>query len=166
MLAAIVISSGRLATGQSLADVANQGAQQRSGMTTPSKVYSNADVVLAPCEQDAVSRPAASDPVGQVAEVLALPALAVEPTREMIVKAVTPAVVTIHTDAGSGTGFFVAPGLVLTNRHVIDGASSLRVTFFDGRTSLAVSPRLRRTPTLPLYGSRVRQRRSRHSRWR
>jgi S1-C subfamily serine protease len=138
--AAIMMSSGRLAAAQqSLADVANEGAHERSGMTTPSRVYSNADVLLAPCEQDVSSTPSANGAGQRAVDVLASPAPpAAEPTREMVVRAVTPAVVTIHANAGSGTGFFVGPGLVLTNRHVIDGASSLRVTFFDGRTSLAL----------------------------
>jgi hypothetical protein len=57
--------------------------------------------------------------------------------REDIVRAVTPAVVTIETSAGTGTGFFVAAGLVLTNKHVIAGSSSMRVKFANGSTSPA-----------------------------
>ncbi len=37
------------------------------------------------------------------------------------------AVVLIKTDKGHGTGFFIAPGLILTNHHVIDGADSIEV---------------------------------------
>jgi len=54
------------------------------------------------------------------------------------VRTALPAVVTIHTESATGAGFFVAPALLLTNRHVIDGASSLHVTFSDGRTSSAI----------------------------
>jgi hypothetical protein len=53
------------------------------------------------------------------------------------VRAVAPAVVTIETTAATGSGFFVAPALVLTNKHVVNGGSSMRVRFADGKTSSA-----------------------------
>jgi hypothetical protein len=46
-------------------------------------------------------------------------------------------VVTIEQGRTVGSGFFVAPGIVLTNRHVVDGANSVRVKFSNGRTSAA-----------------------------
>ena len=45
-----------------------------------------------------------------------------------------PAVVSIRTDTGLGSGFiYDASGLVLTNNHVIDGATSIQVALEDGR---------------------------------
>lgn len=140
-IAAIAAASGRLAAqSQSLADVANKGAQQSSGMTTPSKAYTNADVSPAPCGQDQSSVPVSKDSGAAALDRPAAPASEASlplPSLEAIVKAATPAVVTIETASATGTGFFVAPGLVLTNTHVIDGASSMRVRFFDGGTSSA-----------------------------
>jgi hypothetical protein len=61
----------------------------------------------------------------------------IEMSREEIVRAVMPAVVTIETDAAAGTGFFVGPGIVLTNKHVVNGGSSMRVRFSNGQTAPA-----------------------------
>jgi serine protease Do len=64
-----------------------------------------------------------------------------------VVEAVTPAVVTVtsqkrslgvfgeQTQRGVGTGFVVrSDGVILTNNHVVEGASDLTVTFPDGRS--------------------------------
>jgi hypothetical protein len=92
-LATIAASTDRLiAERQSLADVANQGAQQRSSVTTPSKVYSNADVTLAPCEQDVSSRQdskASEDHRSGLLDAPATSRLLAEPTREEIVRTTT-----------------------------------------------------------------------------
>ncbi len=42
-------------------------------------------------------------------------------------------VVTVLTAGGSGSGFYVADGLLLTNEHVVQGQSHLRIRFFGGR---------------------------------
>jgi len=67
-----------------------------------------------------------------------------------VVRKVKPAVVTISTEIphplelfgyepvrGYGSGFIVAPGHVITNAHVIRGASRVNVTFSDGYMSSA-----------------------------
>src|SRR5262245_54777304 len=47
---------------------------------------------------------------------------------------VSPAVVTIHTEGGSGSGFLVTPfGHIATNFHVVRNAHYLAVQFNDGR---------------------------------
>ena len=61
----------------------------------------------------------------------------IEMNREEIVRTVMPAVVTIETDVAAGTGFFVGPGIVLTNKHVVNGGSSMRVRFSNGQASPA-----------------------------
>ena len=46
-------------------------------------------------------------------------------------------VVTVRTAVGSGTGFYVAEGLLLTNHHVISGGDRAKIRFLDGREILA-----------------------------
>ena len=43
------------------------------------------------------------------------------PALEDVIDAALPAIVSIESSAGRGTGFFVAPGVVVTNEHVISG---------------------------------------------
>jgi S1-C subfamily serine protease len=129
------LPGGRLhAHAQSLGDVASKAAEQRKAAPA-AKVYRNAD--LKSDGRDAADSEATpiSDPVPSGTPTTTR--LITTPAREDLVKAVTPAVVTIQTDRGIGSGFFVAPALVLTNKHVIDGASSMRVVFSNGRTSPA-----------------------------
>jgi S1-C subfamily serine protease len=62
-----------------------------------------------------------------------------------IIAAVEPAVVAIRTsagpgsaDGGAGTGFVITPdGYIVTNNHVVDGASRITVTFTDGDERVA-----------------------------
>jgi len=138
LVAASVVSfsvpwSRLLAQTQSLGDVANKAAQQRPA-TEPSRVFTNAD--LKPGEGSASSNPDASPSDTSIISLAPSP-LGPAPAREDIIRAVVPAVVAIETTGGTGTGFFVAPGLVLTNKHVIAGASSIRVRFSNGSTSSA-----------------------------
>src|SRR5215208_2596615 len=70
--------------------------------------------------------------------LFALPALAQETLPELI-RRVKPAVVAVITyDAKgevqmTGSGFFVRPGQVLTNLHVIEGAYRAEVRTFEGK---------------------------------
>lgn len=42
-------------------------------------------------------------------------------------------VVVIHTDGSQGTGFMISPdGLIVTNRHVVEGSTQLRVSLASG----------------------------------
>jgi S1-C subfamily serine protease len=64
---------------------------------------------------------AASDPAQQQDALVAL------------YQAVLPGVVTIRTDTGLGSGFvFDAEGHIVTNQHVVDGASTVEVDFSSG----------------------------------
>jgi len=65
---------------------------------------------------------------------------------QAVLDKVQPSVVTINTGAesvrsifeGSGSGIVVgAEGLIVTNAHVIQGAETIEVTFFDGTTKTA-----------------------------
>ena len=42
-------------------------------------------------------------------------------------------VVTLRTLAGTGSGFYIGDGLLLTNQHVIDGSNKARIRFLGGR---------------------------------
>ena len=42
-------------------------------------------------------------------------------------------VVTILTGGGSGSGFYVADGLIMTNHHVIEGHQRVKIRFYGGR---------------------------------
>jgi tetratricopeptide (TPR) repeat protein len=98
-----------------------------------------------------------------------------------LVEDVMPSIVLIHTfDAAGkglkrGTGFCVAPGLFITNLHVIEGANRISIRTSDGRSyfvtldssnkdadvallkagiDIAVRP-LRFAPTIPKVGERI-----------
>lgn len=116
-----------LAQGKTLGELPAKSSQH-DGATPKSKVYTNADLKR---PEDAT--PASSSNPDDAGT--ALPKI--EMSREEIVRTVMPAVVTIETNVASGTGFFVGPGIVLTNKHVVNGGSSMRVRFSNGQTSPA-----------------------------
>jgi S1-C subfamily serine protease len=72
------------------------------------------------------------------------PSASAAPTTAQIYAALAPSVVTIESIGpnqrvtGSGTGVVAnADGVILTARHVVHGATALRVTFADGTPSVA-----------------------------
>ena len=113
---------------QALDAVAKKTAEERKGQPDAPKVYTNADLKRAPAAE-----PAPVD-VELVAEITTAAPMT-EAVRESLVSSIVPAVVTIEQGRVVGTGFFVAPGLVLTNRHVVEGASLVRVKLSGGRSS-------------------------------
>lgn len=52
---------------------------------------------------------------------------------------IRPTLVSVKTPVGQGTGFFVGPGLVVTNLHVVAGQSQIQVTTHDGRSHAVAS---------------------------
>lgn len=119
---------GRLvAQGKALGDLPARSSQ-RDGATPKSKVYTNADLKRPEDTTSATS-------LGPDDAATARPKI--EMSREEIVRTVMPAVVTIETDVAAGTGFFVGPGIVLTNKHVVNGGTSMRVRFSNGQASPA-----------------------------
>ena len=115
---------------QSLADVAKKTAEERDARKDRAKVITNADLK----SDDALVPPIGDlDPSTPTSPPIPL----TESDRTAIIRDMAPSVVTIETSVGTGSGFFVAPGVVLTNRHVIDGGSSIRVRFSNGRTTSA-----------------------------
>src|SRR5579864_4800691 len=125
---------------ESLAGVANKAAGRRESASGTTKTYTNAD--LQPCREEAA--PDAPIPVARPATP------ATDLAREEIVREVGPAVGTIQAGSSAGTGFFVAPGVMLTNKHVIDGGSPLRVRFANGTVSAASVIRTARDADLAL----------------
>ncbi|HEY7170324.1 MAG TPA: trypsin-like peptidase domain-containing protein [Vicinamibacterales bacterium] len=59
------------------------------------------------------------------------------PTLEDVVSRVSPAVVLVENGNARGTAFFVAPDTLLTNVHVIRGATSVTIRRNDGSTTTA-----------------------------
>ena len=58
---------------------------------------------------------------------------------EDIIGAAIPAVVSIDSNGSRGTGFFAAPGTVLTNAHVVEGQSSVTLTTANGEVRARVT---------------------------
>jgi putative serine protease PepD len=92
-----------------------------------------------PSTQPAVEPDAAPEFVPPVVGVLtprpaAPSAVVVAPTRttslEDLIGRVLPAVVTVDSSTGRGTGFYIGPDRVITNHHVVEGQSS--VTLISG----------------------------------
>jgi S1-C subfamily serine protease len=58
--------------------------------------------------------------------------LGAEPAAD-VARILGPSVVQVETNVGQGSGVVYADGLLLTNHHVIDGASNVRIRTADGR---------------------------------
>jgi len=56
---------------------------------------------------------------------------------EDLVGRASPAVVTVETPSGRGSGFFVSPDTIVTNVHVVTSSSSVSIRRPDGSTTIA-----------------------------
>jgi len=56
---------------------------------------------------------------------------------EDLVGRASPAVVTVETPSGRGSGFFVSPDTIVTNVHVVTSSSSVSIRRSDGSTTIA-----------------------------
>jgi S1-C subfamily serine protease len=91
-----------------------------------------AALVLAGCSTTTAST--ASSSAAKPAVEASPSALAVQQQFVQVVKQVSPSVVLIQTSQGLGSGIvFDASGNVVTNAHVVEGASSFQVTLADGK---------------------------------
>jgi putative serine protease PepD len=98
----------------------------------PAMVALVAALVLASCSLTTASTASSSaaTPAAQVSPS----ALALQQQFVQVVKQVGPSVVLIQTSQGLGSGIvFDANGNVVTNAHVVEGASSFQVTLADGK---------------------------------
>jgi S1-C subfamily serine protease len=128
-LVSAVIAPPLGALAQSLGDAAKKAAEQRQSAQTPSRTYTTSDL------KDDAGRSEGGSPRFNSGARPPLGANGGPPTREDIVRAVTPAVVTIEARGSVGSGFFVAPSLVLTNRHVVESGGVLTIRLANGSTT-------------------------------
>ena len=74
-----------------------------------------------------------------------------EDTNIRVYKLVSPAVVSIQSQSGSGSGSIIAPqGLILTNAHVVRGVTTVTVTLNDKRQFRGVVVASSRNPDLAM----------------
>jgi putative serine protease PepD len=91
-----------------------------------------AALVLAGCSDTTAST--ASSSAATPAVAVSPSALALQQQFVKVVKQVGPSVVLIQTSQGLGSGIvFDATGNVVTNAHVVEGASSFQITLADGK---------------------------------
>jgi S1-C subfamily serine protease len=100
-----------------------------------------ADVAAAPPDAspaaDGISLPSLPEPV-MVRTPAAVAATSAPSSLEDVVGRVLPAVATIVAGGSRGTGFFVRPDRVLTNAHVVEGHTSVRLHVGDATYSARV----------------------------
>lgn len=80
-------------------------------------------------EPSTVKEPVTSPPAPLI---FGAPITASPSSLEDVISAATPAVVSIETREGRGSGFFVNPGVIITNNHVVDGNVSVTVRLPSG----------------------------------
>ena len=89
----------------------------------------------APAAETDVRTPAANEPspFNEPTTLPAAPLSAASPASlEDVISAAIPAVVSIETREGRGSGFFVSPGVIITNNHVVGGNVSVTVRLPSG----------------------------------
>jgi S1-C subfamily serine protease len=110
------------------ADAAPEQATPPASLVAP-------EVDAAPLTNDALPTTGSSPDRAEPEPPPALPTDAI--SLEDLVGRVLPAVVTIQTPSGRGSGFFVAPDIILTNVHVVTTSRTVTVRRSDGTTTTA-----------------------------
>jgi len=122
--AATVLSIWR-AEAQTLADAARKATEPAPEAKASSRSFSNRDLkASSPADDGVIATPHAE------AEAATPPGPVL--SREEIVNRIMPAVVTIQAGNGTGTGFFVDRGLVMTNHHVVGDTNVVRLRMSNG----------------------------------
>lgn len=126
----------RVGAGETVvAPVAIPAALPASAVPAPETGETAPPVVVSPTidltASGSGSAPAA-EPVAVVANTGGAPA-----SLEDMIAASTPAVVLIETDSGRGTGFFVRRDVLVSNAHVVKGATTVKIKFSDGKAGSA-----------------------------
>jgi S1-C subfamily serine protease len=85
----------------------------------------------APAAEETITLDAPMTPPADAPAVGVAPAAA-PPSLEDVIGAAIPAVVSIETRDGRGSGFFVNPGVIITNNHVVAGNISVTVRLPSG----------------------------------
>ena len=95
----------------------------------------NASAVV-PKSADSESPPNATSPDATPTNATSPKATSTISTQDLpgIIEKVQPSIVKITTNEALGSGFVVDDGLVVTNRHVMEGARTAKVHFKDGQT--------------------------------
>jgi putative serine protease PepD len=99
-----------------------QRTQERAAAASPAPASSTPPTR----EAEAPSAPRAATPTPRAAGDS-------PPALEDLLGSVLPAVVGLQSAAGFGSGFFVGPGLVVTNRHVVAGVDEVSVKTSDAK---------------------------------
>lgn len=85
--------------------------------------------------QQQAAQPASNAPANPPSVQVSGPLASYEQTLIGVYQAVSPSVVHIRTDTGEASGFvWDTNGNIVTNNHVVDGASQIEVTFADAST--------------------------------
>lgn len=63
------------------------------------------------------------------------PSVEVPASLEDVISGAVPAVVSIETSQGRGSGFFAGPGVIITNNHVVGGSFSVTVRMSNGSSA-------------------------------
>jgi S1-C subfamily serine protease len=88
-------------------------------------------VLIAPQNTAAIATATVAPPASAPAPPAA-PAPGLASLEDMVAAAVR-AVVTIESGSTRGSGFFVKPDVLVTNAHVVRGATTVKITFADGK---------------------------------
>jgi S1-C subfamily serine protease len=115
------------------APVSIPAALPDAAVPAPETAQATPPVVVSPTiDLTATGSEPAAAPVAVAANAGGAPA-----SLEDMIAASTPAVVLIETDSGRGSGFFVRRDVLVTNAHVVKGATTVKLKFSDGKAGSA-----------------------------